>query len=158
MASPSLLGDRPVGRVAGDLHGSNRRARRPARPSGNATVSLTSSTAGSSTPTRNSSAVTPLVLCPPGHLGVDDDGDAQQHAWFDEGVTWIEDVLADPAAMVLIHCHMGVNRAPSLMFAALLAAGWEPIAALKRIASACLIAAVLYAADVLTGTTGGRPR
>ena len=84
------------------------------------------------------------------HLGVDDDGGEQQTTWFDEGVAWIASVLAEPKSKVLVHCHMGVNRAPSMVFAALLSDGWDPVVALKQIATVRPIAAVLYATDALS--------
>ena len=83
------------------------------------------------------------------HLGVDDDGGEQQQAWFDAGVAWVQAALADPHNNVLVHCHMGVNRAPSMVFAVLLAAGWDVREALDRIVAARPIAAVLYASDAL---------
>jgi protein-tyrosine phosphatase len=50
---------------------------------------------------------------------------------------------------VLTHCHMGVNRGPSLGFAVLLAQGWDPVEALDTIRTARPIAWVAYAEDAL---------
>ena len=58
------------------------------------------------------------------HLGTHDNGGDQDDRWFILGVEAVLAALAvDPEAKVVIHCHMGVNRAPSLAFAALLATG-----------------------------------
>ena len=48
-------------------------------------------------------------------LGVDDDGsDLGPRSW-EAGLNYVYEVLdEDPEHVVLIHCHMGVNRAPSL--------------------------------------------
>ena len=63
--------------------------------------------------------------------------------------SFIQDALADPEAKVLVHCHMGINRGPSLAFAALLASGWDPVDAIDRIRQVRPIAAVGYAEDAL---------
>ena len=82
-------------------------------------------------------------------LGTDDDGYGQPDAWFDAGVDAALDCMADPTAVAMIHCHMGVNRGPSMSFAVLLAMGWHPLAAIEAIRAARPIAAVLYAMDAL---------
>jgi hypothetical protein len=93
------------------------------------------------------------------HIGTDDDGYERDDEWFELGVQ------ASLAAIrgggtVLVHCHMGVNRGPSMAFAVLLALGWDPIAALEAIRTARPIAALVYAPDALkwwhrqTGVTG----
>ena len=64
-------------------------------------------------------------------LGTDDDGYGQPDAWFDAGVDAALDCMADPTAVAMIHCHMGVNRGPSMAFAVLLAMGWHPVAAIE---------------------------
>ena len=75
-----------------------------------------------------------------------DHGGAQPDEWFDRTVGWVLDVLADDAdAVVLIHCHMGVNRAPSLTMAVLLSLGFSSLDALDAIRSARPIARILYA-------------
>ena len=55
----------------------------------------------------------------------------------------------DPDAVVLTHCHMGINRGPSLGFAVLLAQGWDPVDAIAAIRAARPQANVWYAADAL---------
>jgi len=82
--------------------------------------------------------------------GVDDAGRGQPDRWFDDGVAWARQVLADPDAKVLIHCHMGINRGPSVGFAVLLALGWDPVEAIASIRRARPVANVWYAADALS--------
>lgn len=82
------------------------------------------------------------------HLGVDDHGGAMEDDWFDAGVAAVVDAVAG-GGTVLVHCHMGVNRGPSMAFAALLELGWAPTDALEALRAARPIAAVLYAADAL---------
>jgi dual specificity phosphatase 3 len=81
--------------------------------------------------------------------GVDDAGQHMPDVWFDDGVSFIQDALTDPAAKVLVHCHMGINRGPSLAYAALLAEGWDPVDAIAQIRRVRPIAAVGYAEDAL---------
>jgi hypothetical protein len=65
------------------------------------------------------------------HHGMDDAGQAVPAEWFERAVSWIEAAYAeDPDAVVLTHCHMGINRGPSLGFAVLLAQGWDPVEAI----------------------------
>lgn len=82
-------------------------------------------------------------------IGTHDSGHAQSDDWFDEGVEAALDALADPDRKVVVHCHMGVNRAPSLAFGVLLALGHHPVEALDLIRASRPIAAVLYAQDAL---------
>lgn len=81
--------------------------------------------------------------------GVDDAGHGQPDHWFDDGVAWARQALSDPSAKVLSHCHMGINRGPSLAFAVLLDQGVAPVDAIDAIRSARPIAGVLYAEDAL---------
>jgi dual specificity phosphatase 3 len=83
------------------------------------------------------------------HLGIDDAGQRIPAAWFDGVTEWATAALRDPGAMVLLHCHMGINRGPSAGYAVLLALGWDPVAALDAIRTARPIANVAYAADAL---------
>jgi dual specificity phosphatase 3 len=82
-------------------------------------------------------------------LGVDDDGGRRADEWFDAGAAAVVGALADPSARVMVHCHMGVNRGPSMLFAAMLALGHHPLAALAVIRRQRPIAAVLYAEDAV---------
>jgi hypothetical protein len=71
------------------------------------------------------------------HHGMDDAGQAVPAAWFEQAVSWIEAAYAEnPDAVVLTHCHMGINRGPSLGFAVLLAQGWDPVEAIAAIRAA----------------------
>src|ERR1700710_81348 len=65
------------------------------------------------------------------HHGMDDAGQRVPMRWFEAAMTWIE--AAGPDAVVLTHCHMGINRGPSLGFAVLLHQGWDPIDAITAI-------------------------
>lgn len=84
------------------------------------------------------------------HLGVDDAGQPMEDSWFDLGVAAAIEALRDPDSRVLVHCHMGVNRGPSMAFAILLALGFNSRRALEAIVEARPIAAVLYAGDALS--------
>jgi dual specificity phosphatase 3 len=81
------------------------------------------------------------------HHGMDDAGQRVPMAWFETAITWIE--AAGPDAVVLTHCHMGINRGPSLGFAVLLSQGWDPVDAISAIRAARPIANVWYADDAL---------
>ncbi len=83
------------------------------------------------------------------HNGVDDRGEDMPDEWFDTGVPFALAALTQPDTKVLVHCHMGINRGPSLAFATLLALGWDPIEAMTTIRAARPIAAVGYADDAL---------
>lgn len=83
-------------------------------------------------------------------LGTHDDGGRQDDGWFAHGVAAVRKVFADPDRRVVVHCHMGINRAPSMAFAILLAQGWDPVEALDAIRTARPIAAVLYATDAIS--------
>ena len=78
-------------------------------------------------------------------VGTHDDGGSQPDEWFEAGVTAVLEALGDPNARIVVHCHMGVNRGPSMAFAALLAIGWDPVEAAAAIRAARPIAAILYA-------------
>jgi dual specificity phosphatase 3 len=81
--------------------------------------------------------------------GADDVGQLMPDHWFNTGVVFALEALEDPNAQVLAHCHMGINRGPSMAFAILLALGWEPVAALTAIRKARPIAAIAYDGDAL---------
>ena len=78
------------------------------------------------------------------HHGMDDAGQDVAPEWFDVAVGWAQDAI-DGGGTVLTHCHMGVNRGPSLGFAVLLGQGLDPIAALGAIRAARPVAWVAYA-------------
>lgn len=83
------------------------------------------------------------------HLGVDDAGQQMPDGWFDLGTEWARGALENPASKVLSHCHMGINRGPSMAYACLLMLGRDPIDAMTMIRSARPIAAIGYAEDAL---------
>ncbi len=84
------------------------------------------------------------------HHGMDDAGQRVPPEWFEEAVAWVEAAYEeDSHAIVLTHCHMGINRGPSLGFAVLLAQGWDPVEAISAIRAARPQANVWYAADAL---------
>ena len=82
--------------------------------------------------------------------GQDDNGQTMPDEWFDTGVDYALAALEDPDAVVLAHCHEGINRGPSMAFAILLATGMEPDAALTAITDARPIAECAYAKDAFT--------
>lgn len=82
-------------------------------------------------------------------FGIDDAGQRVPAQWFDDAVAHVLDALEDPDAVVLTHCHMGINRGPSLGYAVLLAQGWDPVVALATIREARPVSFVAYAEDAL---------
>ena len=82
------------------------------------------------------------------HHGMDDAGQQVPFEWFDEAVDWAQAAI-DDGGVVLTHCHMGVNRGPSLGLAVLLAQGWDPVEALDAIRTARPIAWIAYADEAL---------
>ena len=58
------------------------------------------------------------------HHGMDDAGQEVPLEWFDEAVGSALEAI-EGGGIVLAHCHMGVNRGPSLGLAVLLAQGWD---------------------------------
>ncbi|MGP6204248.1 protein-tyrosine phosphatase family protein [Microbacterium sp. F2] len=65
-------------------------------------------------------------------IGVDDAGQRMPYDWFDDGTAYALEQIAG-GHVVLSHCHMGINRGPSMGFAILLTLGWDPIEALGLI-------------------------
>ncbi len=55
----------------------------------------------------------------------------------------------DHDAVLLVHCHMGINRAPSMAYRILLDLGWAPIEALEAIRKGRPMAEIGYADDAL---------
>ena len=82
------------------------------------------------------------------HHGVDDAGQQMPAEWFNVGVDFALDAISS-GGVVLTHCHMGINRGPSLGYAVLLGLGWDPIEALDAVRTARPIAAIGYAEDAL---------
>lgn len=95
------------------------------------------------------------------HHGVDDAGQQMPDWWFGIGTEWVRGALQDPQAKVLVHCHMGINRGPSMAYACLLMLGHDPIEAMTMIRSTRPIAAIGYAENALDWhhrTSGANPR
>ncbi len=82
------------------------------------------------------------------HHGMDDAGQHVPDAWFEQGARWVLEAI-EGGGTVLAHCHMGINRGPSLGFAVLLAQGWDPVEALDAIRRARPQAYVAYAEQAL---------
>jgi 8-oxo-dGTP diphosphatase len=74
-----------------------------------------------------------------------DAGQQMPDRWFVDGVDFALHAMRDPAAQVLVHCELGINRGPSLALAVLLALGMTPERARRAIVSARPIAWVAYA-------------
>lgn len=83
------------------------------------------------------------------HHRVADAGQQIDGEWFGDLAAWVDQALADPSAKVLVHCHMGVNRAPSAVLALLLAQGMDLRAALDAIRTARPVAVIDYAGSAL---------
>jgi dual specificity phosphatase 3 len=83
------------------------------------------------------------------HAGTHDAGGGQDPGWFERTVSALRGVVAAGSGAVMVHCHMGVNRGPSMALAVLLDRGWDPVDALDAILVARPIAAVAYAESAL---------
>jgi len=81
--------------------------------------------------------------------GEDDAGQSMPDAWFEAGVTFAVEAMTQPSAKVHVHCHMGINRGPSMALAVLLAQGWGPVAAVSLIRRERPVAAVAYGEQAL---------
>ncbi|MFM7063434.1 MAG: hypothetical protein ACKO04_08070, partial [Actinomycetes bacterium] len=68
--------------------------------------------------------------------------------WFEAGLAHFLDLVVD-GGRVVVHCHMGINRGPSMAFALLLASGWGITEALDAIADARPIVGLIYADDAV---------
>lgn len=83
------------------------------------------------------------------HNPADDRGQRMPGWWFDRGVGFALEALAHPGTKVLAHCHMGINRGPSLAYAILLAQGTDPVDAIAAVRAARPVAHADYAEDAL---------
>jgi hypothetical protein len=83
------------------------------------------------------------------HVGVDDHLGRQPDEWFDTGVAGARRIISETGGRVMVHCHMGVNRGPSMGLALLFELGWDVIHAIEAIRAARPIAAIAYAGDAL---------
>ncbi|RYG11844.1 MAG: hypothetical protein EON92_09625, partial [Burkholderiales bacterium] len=80
--------------------------------------------------------------------GMDDAGQAVPDDWWDSTTDWVVNAITS-GGRVLIHCHMGINRSPSVAFAALLTLGWQPVDAMTAIRTARPVANAWYAEQAL---------
>lgn len=81
--------------------------------------------------------------------GIDDSGAPVPATWFTTGVELVYDHWQLRHRGVLVHCEVGANRSPSLVFAVLLIAGLDPVEAAATIAAARPDVGLRYAADAL---------
>ncbi len=84
------------------------------------------------------------------YFGTDDADNGQPDIWFQNGVSAALEALGTPGRKLMVHCHMGVNRGPSMAFAVLLEAGYGPVEALQMIRASRPIAGLIYAPDALS--------
>lgn len=80
-------------------------------------------------------------------FGIDDNGTKRPDSWFTHVTQTAHEILANPDNRILVHCHMGINRGPSALYAIMLSQGWKPEDALTAIRTARPIAGIIYAAD-----------
>lgn len=85
-------------------------------------------------------------------FGVDDNGGKRDDAWFIGLSERARLVLNSSTSTrrILVHCHMGVNRGPSALFAIMLATGWNALEALRAIRDVRPIAGIIYAPDAMS--------
>lgn len=81
------------------------------------------------------------------HNGTADDGKPKPPEWFHRGVGFVLGSLAKPQAKILIHCAMGLSRAPSMTYAVLRALGHPEDDAVALIKKARPIAGISYQRD-----------
>lgn len=89
--------------------------------------------------------------------GIDDAGQDVPAWWWEEVVGWALAALDVPGSRLLTHCHMGINRGPSVGYAVLLGLGWDPVEAIDAIRRARPVAHAWYAESALRwhhGRTG----
>jgi dual specificity phosphatase 3 len=84
-----------------------------------------------------------------GSIGADDAGLRQPDEWFDSGVGFAMEALRQPDSVLLVHCHMGINRGPTMAYRIMLEMDDDSIEALETIRSARPIADIGYAGDAL---------
>ena len=84
-------------------------------------------------------------------FGVDDNGSVRDDQWFEEIRDRAHELLncSTIPRRILVHCHMGVNRGPSALFAIMLTLGWDALEALRMIRDVRPIAGIIYAPDAM---------
>ncbi len=144
-----VVGDRIV--VSGDLPVDERLARRALLDWCDAGITGIVDCRGEWSDERLVARVAPQVEYR--HVGIDDDGTRRPNDWFDTGTSAVLELLGSTDGRVLVHCHMGVNRGPSMAYAVLLTLGWDHLVALDAIRAVRPIAALIYAEDAITWWT-----
>ncbi|MDC3961853.1 protein-tyrosine phosphatase family protein [Polyangium jinanense] len=81
------------------------------------------------------------------HAPALDDGKPKPDEWFFQGIDFVLGALRWPRAKALVHCKFGMSRAPSMMFAILVAQGISGDEAEARIQNARPAAKVTYRKD-----------
>ncbi len=81
-------------------------------------------------------------------LGTHDDGGHQSDEWFESGLDAYRSVITS-GGRAMVHCHMGINRGPSMGYRWLLEAGVDPVEALNLIRGERPIAGIIYAESAL---------
>ena len=81
-------------------------------------------------------------------LGTHDNGGEQSDDWFDDGLEVYRSVIS-AGGRAMVHCHMGINRGPSMGYRWLLESGADPVEALDLIRDARPIAGIIYADSAL---------
>jgi protein-tyrosine phosphatase len=140
-----MVGDRIV--VSGDLPADERLARRALSDWCDAGITGVVDCRGEWSDERFVAQVAPQVGYR--HIGIDDDGTRRPDGWFDTGTAGALELLEQTTGRVLVHCHMGINRGPSMAYAVLLCLGWHHVEALDAIRAARPIAALIYAEDAV---------
>ena len=78
--------------------------------------------------------------------GTHDAGGSQESSWYQQGWEhYLRIFDENHEAKVMVHCHMGINRAPSMAFYLMIREGYEPKEALSLIRTNRPIAACYYA-------------
>ena len=84
------------------------------------------------------------------YFGTHDNGLGQSFEWFKAAILDVRKTRkAHPDAVIMSHCHMGINRGPSLAFAMLLDDGYGVVKALNAIRNVRPIAGIIYATDAI---------
>lgn len=82
-------------------------------------------------------------------VGSHDDGSPRLDEWFDGGLAVLASCLAKTDGKLLVHCHLGVNRGPSMAFRLMLELGIGTAEAIYLIKRARPIAGLGYAHDAV---------
>ena len=83
------------------------------------------------------------------YFGTHDDGTHQNFHWFEIGIEALVAARQNTGAKLMVHCHMGINRGPSMALAMMLFEGWDVVDALTAIREARPIAGIIYATDAI---------